>query len=71
MYNYGSLTASAGAGEGGGGKLLPLFAVKGSANDGDVTDDEHTKQVRDDAAGISAADCAGIAYDRSHDDVIL
>jgi hypothetical protein len=71
MYHHGSVTASAGAGEGGGGKQLPLFAVKVPANDGDVTDDEHTKQVRFDAAGISAADCAVIAYNRGHDDVIL
>ena len=32
-------------GGGGGTKQLPMFLVKGVGEDGDVTDDEHAKQV--------------------------
>ena len=43
---------SVSAGEGG-GKQLPMFAVKAAGDDGDVTDDEHTKQVHAAAAALS------------------
>jgi hypothetical protein len=37
---------SGGGGGGGGTKQLPMFLVKAMDEDGDVTDDEHAKQVR-------------------------
>jgi hypothetical protein len=37
--------ASAAAAAGGGSKQLPMFAVQGLGDDGDMTDDEHAKQV--------------------------
>ncbi len=42
---------SGSAGEGG-ARQLPMFAVKTVGDDGDVTDDEHTKQVRAAAAAL-------------------